>query len=100
MLTMTEILEMPRTWIGLEASTQIVKGPVYVERIWYRVGSSGDAVDLYDGIGTTGKKFNITELTADTIIPLYIGLLFHDGLYFTDTSGSAVVVISYIPLPG
>lgn len=98
MFTMSEILDKPRTWAGLEASTQIVTGPVYVERIWYRVGSSGDIVDLYDGVGTTGKKFNITELIAGQIIPLFIGLRFADGLYFNDTSGSAVVVIAYVPL--
>ena len=98
MLTMLKILDKPRTWAALEASTQVTKGPVYVERIWYRVGTSGDQVDLYDGVGTTGKKFNIMELTADTIIPLYIGLIFHNGLYFDDTDSDAVVVIAYVPL--
>lgn len=95
---MLEILDKPRTWAALEASIQVTKGPTYVERIWYRVGTSGDQIDLYDGDGTAGKKFNITELTADTIIPLYIGLVFANGLYFDDTDSDAVVVISYVPL--
>lgn len=98
MFTMTEILDKPRTWAALEKSTQITEGPAYVERIWYRVGTSGDQVDLYDGDGTTGKKFNITEVTPDTIIPLYIGLLFQNGLYFDDVDDDAVVVIAYVPL--
>ena len=98
MFTMTEILDKPRTWAAREESTQITKGPTYVERIWYRVGTSGDQIDLYDGDGTTGKKFNIMELTADTIIPLFIGLIFHNGLYFDDTDSDAVVVIAYVPL--
>ena len=98
MLTMTEILDKPRTWAALTRSTQITKGPVYVERIWYRVNDSGDEIELYDGDGTVGKAFNITELTADTIIPLFIGLVFADGLYYYDKDGDAVSVISYVPL--
>jgi len=98
MFTMTEILDVPRAWAVLDANTQITMGPVYVERIWYRVGSAGDQVDLYDGTGATGKRFNIMEATADTIKSLPVGLVFHAGLYFSDTSGNANVIISYVPL--
>jgi len=95
---MTEILDMPRTWAAMIQSTQLTKGPTYVERIWYRVNDSGDEIELYDGDGTQGKVFNIMELVADTIIPLYIGLVFANGLYYRDVDGDAVVAISYVPL--
>ena len=98
MLTMLEILDKPRAWASLDRSNQITKEPTYVERIWYRLGASGDEINLYDGVGTSGKKFNITELTADTIIPLFIGLVFHNGLYYDDTDDDAITVISYVPL--
>ena len=99
MLTMSEILDKPRSWMVLDASTQVTKDPVYIHRIWYTVGNNGDQIDLFDGVGETGKQFHILEKVGDTIHPMEIGLIFHDGLYFKDTSGSANIIISYVPLP-
>lgn len=99
MLTMSEILDKPRAWMVLDASTQVTKDPVYIHRIWYRVGSNGDQIDLFDGVGETGKQFNIMEKVGDSTHTHPIGLIFHDGLYVKDTSGSANIIISYVPLP-
>lgn len=96
---MSEILDMPRSWAVLDASTQITKDQVYVDRIWYSVGSNGDQIDLYDGVGETGKNFHILEKVGDSTHWHFIGLIFNDGLYFKDTSGSGNVIISYIMLP-
>lgn len=97
-MKMSEILELARAWAILDASTQVTTERVYVERITYRVGSSGDQINLYDGVGATGRKFNIMVGTKDVTYQLDIGLIFNNGLYFEDASGNAEVVISYITL--
>lgn len=98
-MDMNEVLANVRAWAVLDASTQITKERTYVERIWYRVGNNGDQLAIYDGVGTTGKKFLIMEATKDRTKVFDLELVFHDGLYFEDVSGGANVVISYIRLP-
>lgn len=98
MLTMTEILDKPRAWAVLDANTQVTKDRVYVERIWFRVGTDEDEIVLFDGVGETGKKFNIMVTPDDNTKSLPIELIFHNGLYFKDTDSNANVIISYIPI--
>lgn len=96
--TMSEILDKPRAWSVLSSSTQITKDRCYVDGIWYSVNSNGDQLDLFDGVGETGKNFHILEKVGDSTHWHTIGLIFNDGLYFKDTSGGGNVIISYILL--
>lgn len=94
-ITMTELLDKVKRWSVMDRSTQLTKQPVYVHRIWYKVGSNNDQFAIYDGVGTTGKKFLVMQDLDDRTTQLDIGLLFNNGLYFEDISGNTELIVSY-----
>jgi len=99
MLTMEEILNIVPAWTRIAADTQLMKDPVYIDCVTMSANKD-DQTHLYDGVGTTGKKFTLYS-GKDTGSECFdVGLVFNDGLYIEVPASINVLIVKYRPLPG